>query len=177
MSYDREEGTPEFSFVVHPSEQDERTRNYDLEANAEEREALAVRFGLIAIERFTARLSLARRRGAESWHLSGWVDARVIQQCVVTLEPVENEVRSEIEIIFIDKKQYIEEETLYDDLSEPFEGDTLDLGEIAAEELSLALEPYPRADGVELSDMSDTDRESLDRPNPFSVLATLKENK
>jgi uncharacterized metal-binding protein YceD (DUF177 family) len=95
----------------------------------------------------------------------------------VTLEPVENEVRSDIEIIFIDKKQYIEEETLYDDLSEPFEGDTLDLGEIAAEELSLALEPYPRADGVELSDMSDTDRESLDRPNPFSVLATLKENK
>ncbi len=46
-------------------------------------------------------------------------------------------------------------------------GDTLDLGEIAAEELSLALEPYPRADGVELSDVSDTDRESLDRPNPF----------
>jgi hypothetical protein len=37
------------------------------------------------------------------------------------------------------------------DEPEPLEGDRIDLGEIVAEELALAIDPYPRAPGAELA--------------------------
>ena len=37
----------------------------------------------------------------------------------------------------------------------PFEGNVIDLGETAAEQLGLALDPYPRISGVEMPTIED----------------------
>ncbi len=39
---------------------------------------------------------------------------------------------------------------LESDAAEPFDGDAIDIGEAVAQQLALALDPYPRAPGVSL---------------------------
>ncbi len=51
----------------------------------------------------------------------------------------------------------------------PYEGGVLDLGEAAAEQLALALEPYPRAPGEEIEP-----REDASGQRPFAGLASLR---
>jgi uncharacterized metal-binding protein YceD (DUF177 family) len=55
----------------------------------------------------------------------------------------------------------------------------LDLGEVAAEELSLALDPYPRKPGARLekSRYGESEEEAEKGRNPFAVLAGLKDRK
>ena len=54
-------------------------------------------------------------------------------------------------------------------------GEHLELGEAIAEQLSLALDPYPRVPGatLELDDDAEAAPEAT-RPNPFAKLAGLK---
>ncbi len=168
---------PEFSFVVHPSDQGERESTYELEASPSERDALAKRFGLIDIERFCVWLSFVRRRGSDSWHLKGRLEGTVTQSCVVTLEPVTNDVEGEFEVVFYKEYQGDVPDISFDDVIEPLVGDALDLGEIAAEEFALALDPYPRAPGAGVQQSSNAEENGPERQNPFAVLAALKEKK
>ena len=46
----------------------------------------------------------------------------------------------------------------------PFEGNQIDLGEAAAEQLGLALDPYPRMPGVEMPQVEDESE-----PHPFAA--------
>jgi hypothetical protein len=48
-----------------------------------------------------------------------------------------------------------------------------DLGEALAEELSLSLNPYPRAPGAQLPDAEDDEAKAAPR-NPFAKLAALR---
>jgi len=48
-----------------------------------------------------------------------------------------------------------------------------DLGEALAEELSLSLNPYPRAPGAQLPDTEDDEAKAAPR-NPFAKLAALR---
>jgi hypothetical protein len=47
----------------------------------------------------------------------------------------------------------------------PFEGNGIDLGEAAAEQLGLALDPYPRGSGVEMPAVEDEPEQ-----HPFAAL-------
>ncbi|MDB5401383.1 MAG: hypothetical protein JWQ55_3401, partial [Rhodopila sp.] len=50
----------------------------------------------------------------------------------------------------------------------PFDANLIDLGEAAAEQLGLALDPYPRMPGVELPLAEDEPN-----PHPFAALRRL----
>jgi hypothetical protein len=54
------------------------------------------------------------------------------------------------------------------DLSDeiPYEAETIDLGEATAEQLGLALDPYPRIDGATVPTIDDDEDQS-----PFAILA------
>jgi uncharacterized metal-binding protein YceD (DUF177 family) len=181
---------PEFSLVVRPSEIGPEGVTYALEASAEERAALARRFGLVAIEAFCVALRLEWLRGHRFLRMWGRFEAAVVQSCVVTLEPVHNRVDEPVEILFtVDPAAAAgggHEVTVELDDVEPLEGDRLDIGEVVAEELLLALDPYPRAPGASLDGLgpivsggeSKTPEPAEPVGNrPFEVLARLKRNK
>ncbi|MEM6491718.1 MAG: DUF177 domain-containing protein, partial [Pseudomonadota bacterium] len=58
------------------------------------------------------------------------------------------------------------------DAPEPVDGDAIDLGELAAQALSLALDPHPRAPDAP-DDASYAEADSAP-PSPFAKLAVLK---
>lgn len=137
--------------------------DHRIEATAAERAALARRFGLLALDRFVAEVRLEPfGRGVR---LEATLDADVVQECVVTLEPVASRVRERFTLVYGEAPAGTEDD---DTVVEPLEGDTIDIGEAVAQQLSLALDPYPRAPGAAL-DPSWTGDGTVE--SPFSVLA------
>ena len=145
-----------------------------LRADPKECEAVARRLDLQAVERLEADCTLDRLPQTDHIRVRGRLKAQVIQTCVVTLEPLPAEIRAEFERVYVPgwtPEMEGGEETVDPEAPdlEPLEGDSIDLGEAVVEELSLALDPYPRVPGVE-ADQGD----GSDRPNPFAALAALR---
>jgi uncharacterized metal-binding protein YceD (DUF177 family) len=146
----------------------------EIEANAAERAALAKRFGIPAIDALRAELDVRRVRGGAAVKLAGTLTADVTQSCVVTLEPVRQHVEEPFEILYSD--DVTDEQSAIGAASditwpEPLPQGTLDVGEAVAEQLSLALDPYPRAPGVEVEPRWTGESESA---KPFAALDKLR---
>src|ERR1700716_2412065 len=77
----------------------EAGRHLPLVADAQTRAAVATLAGLVGLPRLEASFDVTRR-GRSGLHVVGRVSATVIQTCVVTLEPLENEVDEDIDIAF-----------------------------------------------------------------------------
>lgn len=145
-----------------------------IEANAAERKALAGRFGIPSIETLRAEIELRRIRGGAAVKLTGALLADVTQSCVVTLEPVKQHVEDSFEILYSD--DVTDEQSAIGaaaDIAwpEPLPAGPLDVGEAVAEQLSLALDPYPRAAGVALESRWTGEEESA---KPFAALDKLR---
>ena len=132
----------------------EQGRHLELEASAEVRAALAQPVGVDAIEQLTASFDLAPR-GRDGLQVSGTVRARVRQTCIVTLEPVINAIEEEVAVDYAPSstlKKAGEAIDPEDDEAmqssaeepEPLLGNSIDLGQLATEFLTLAIDPYPR---------------------------------
>ncbi|WP_372618750.1 YceD family protein [Falsiroseomonas sp.] len=167
---------PEFSRPVRLGPD---RRDITLEANEAERGALARRFGILGIGALTATLRLEPEAGG-SVRARGRLSARVEQLCVVTLEPVAQRVEVAMDLRILGEG----EEPADEDPDSPDEieslGGVVDLGEAVAEQLALALDPYPRAEGATLPPLDDEAPEGGSqaapaRPNPFAGLAKLRE--
>ncbi len=130
------------------------SRSHDGTASPGECAALAARFGLPSVGALSWRIeSVPWRSGVR---LSGHIRATVVQECVVTLDPVPAEIDEPFDRGFLpfadlydDDKPGAEYEITEDrdlgDVPEPLT-DPLDIGEIVAEELGVALDPYPRSE-------------------------------
>jgi hypothetical protein len=177
---------PELSRITQLSDVPDEGITLHVEAGAEEREALAGRFGAIAIESLTAEVSLHPKHKRTCWQLDGHVLAEVVQSCVVTLSPVLVNSR------FGFKREYaagpggegmIEshggDEVLnpdQDDPPEPLPDDVIDVGEAIAEEFGLALDPFPRAAGVTFDGYSVGPTAQESTVNAFAILAERHSN-
>jgi uncharacterized metal-binding protein YceD (DUF177 family) len=138
-----------------------------VEANPAERAALASRFGLPAIGALRCRFVLRSVPGG-SVAAEGVLEARVTQVCVVSLDPFEAGLTEQFAIRFVPEGTESEDEDP-DSMDEiPFTDSTLDLGEAAAEQLALALEPYPRKPGAELPEYGE------EASGPFAALAQFR---
>jgi uncharacterized metal-binding protein YceD (DUF177 family) len=161
-----------------------------LSADPAELRALARRFDLLELTALSAKGRLERRApGDEIWFV-GRLEADAVQACVVSLEPVPARVRQPIERGFRKVAGPLEPGAaappglwLIDDNEiEPLTGRTIDLGEVVAEELALALEPYPRrADAEALVSERLGPNISLGAPEPseppLAALAQLKDRR
>ncbi len=165
---------PEFSRPVRLGPE---PRELTLEASPAEREALARRFGILGIGALSARLRLVPEPGG-TVRARGTLSAAVEQECVVTLEPVAQSVEAPLDLRILAEGEVPAD----DDPDSPDEieshGGIVDLGEAVAEQLSLALDPYPRAEGAELPELDGPAPEPEEgepaRPNPFAKLAKLR---
>ena len=166
---------PEFSHLVRIDTLGEGARAIAIGASAAEREALARRFGLIAIARLEAQAEL--RLAGEAILVAGRLRAAVTQACVASEEPVEAVIDEPFTLRFIPEGSNADEELELDagDLDViGYEGGAVDLGEAAAQTLALALDPFPRAPGADdvLRAAGVIDEEAA---GPFGVLKALKD--
>lgn len=156
----------------------------DFEANAAEREALARRLDIPAVETLKADVSVDAWR-SEGVRITGRYHADIVQSCVVTLDPVHQAIEEEIDLIFvpeqsrlarpsspIDGELHLDPEG--EDIPETYSGDRLDFGEVLSELVALAMDPYPRAPGTDF-DAFDTDPQpDAGKVSPFAKLESLK---
>lgn len=145
---------PEFSRLVRLSEIGAVATAHQLTATPGEREALAARFGLLALDMLSAELKV--RREAAGVRVSGRVTGRGVQPCAVSGLPVAAAIDEPVELLFaegLDAARPDEEIELdANDLDVlPLDGGAVDLGEAAAQSFGLALDPYPRATETELA--------------------------
>jgi len=154
----------------------------EIRASAEECARLAARFGLLKLENLKAEVTLRMVAGAAVL-VTGRLEAQVSQACVVTLEPVASKVVSQFAVRYISSglAEGVPEEELDLDFAEedvePLAGDTIDIGEVVAQYLALALDPYPRKAGAEYAaggkdGVAEVESKEL---NPFAILKNLKE--
>lgn len=146
---------------------------HEIAATPTERAALAKRFDLLDLARLDARVRLRRLPGG-MFRLTADLAADVTQTCVVTLEPVTSRVAERFTLLFGTVADTGEVELDGDsETVEPLEDGVIDLGEAVAQQLSLALDPYPRAPGA----AAGGETEAADRaPSPFAALARLRKN-
>ncbi len=153
---------------------------FQFDADPAERAALADRFGLISLDRFRASFSLRRLR-KDLIRVKGHISASLVQACVVTLDPVPAEIAEDVELDFSESVDEPGTEMDLDagaaDGPEPFSGGMIDLGEVAAEQLGLAIDPYPRKPGAAIPAEWAADPAAEPAPeakvNPFSALEKL----
>ena len=121
---------------------------FDLRADPDELARVARRLRIEAVGHLEARFSL-RSLGAGIVEADGVLDANVTQACVISLEPFEQPVVERFTVRFVPAEPSDDMDP--DAIDEiPYEGDRIDLGEAAVEQLALALDPFPRKPGVAL---------------------------
>jgi uncharacterized metal-binding protein YceD (DUF177 family) len=139
-----------------------------LEAGPEERAALARRLGLLALDALAAELVLAPGPDG-TVAVTGELAAEVVQACVVSLEPVRQRVAEPVAWRLLPEgTEPADGEEDPDDIACP--GNQADLGEALSQQLSLALDPYPRAPNAQLPE----DPGAGAAHGPFAALAKLK---
>jgi len=155
----------------------EHGRTVRFEADAEVCARLAEHAGVLQID------GLSAEGEVRPW--AGGVEARlrlvadIVQACVVTLEPVPQHIEEQLVRRFLPQVHLgetpegaVEIAPDEEDPPEPFEGEAIDLGPAIAEELVLALDPYPKAPGAEV--LPEATKAGAE-PTPFAVLKALKE--
>jgi uncharacterized metal-binding protein YceD (DUF177 family) len=167
---------PEFSRTVRIDTLAEAPRTIALEADEGERAALARRFGFVWIDALAAEIDLARR--GETVVARGIVRAALAQSCVVSAEPVEETVEAPFEIEFrpqpgLDAPDE-EIELAAREMDVVFyDGALIDIGEAAAETLSLSVDPFPRSPAAEAALREagvKSEEEARAASSPFAVL-------
>ena len=155
----------------------ESGRHFDLFADKQTRAAVAEHAGLAALPRLEASFDVTPH-GRGGLHVVGRVSATVGQTCVVTLEPLENEIDEAIDLVFAPAGAPpvvggAEVEVPATDEPEPLIGGGVDLGGIATEFLILGLDPYPRKPDA----IFQSPEAGEDSAHPFAALAALKKRR
>lgn len=155
-----------------------REEEFALRPDAEARATLAESLGIRAVR----KLSFAGRimpEGTSDLRLEGDLGATVVQDCVVTGDPVTTRIDETVQRLYL--KDFVEPEgdeaeMPEDDTAEALPAD-IDLNAVMAEALALALPPWPRADGVEPIDLTVTEPGKApmtdDDAKPFAGLKGL----
>lgn len=140
----------------------------EIEAPAAAREAVAKLAAVRELPRFSAVFDLTRQgQGPTAGvHVVGWVSARVGQNCVVTLEPMESPVDEAVDLRLTAQAKMPQSDTD----PEPLVGGIVDLGAIATEFLILGINPYPRKADARFTPPTSEDAGA----HPFSGLEALK---
>jgi uncharacterized metal-binding protein YceD (DUF177 family) len=158
---------PEFSRLVPLARVGAAPFGQEIAATPEECAALAARFGLLGLDRLTARVVLERKPGDTIFLAAEW-EAAFTQECVVSLEPVPDTARERFELRYGPGDAEGEDDAEAPAF-EPLEDDAIDIGEAVAQEFSLSLPPFPHLPDAVL----EIDEEEADA-GPFAVLERLK---
>ena len=154
-------------------------RRVELSANSSAREAVAKTAGVLALPRFEAVFELAPLSD-HGVRVSGTVSATVEQSCVVTLEPMLNEINEQVDLILVQpdaapppRATLDIDVTQENDTPDVLHDRAVDLAALAIEFLILGIDPYPRKPGAHFEPPG-----AVNDPtdHPFAALAALKKD-
>ncbi len=159
----------------------------EITTSESERAALAKRFGFLGLPAFSARMTVDRKPGGQVV-VEGRLKGRIVQACILSLDPVTQELDDAFRLVFAESvSEDLDPESgeallnAQGDAPEPLTGNMLDVGEIAAEQLSLTADPYPRRPGIKLEDVLPKAKGGArraapeQRRHPFAGLAALRD--
>jgi len=159
----------------------ETAEHFDLIADAATRAGVARMAGLRDLPRLEANFDVTRQ-GTGGLRVAGRVSATVGQTCVVTLEPIANEVEEAVDLVFVPQAAAAQptegdaedepREAKWNE-PEPLIDGAVDLGALATEFLILGLDPYPRKPGAVFQPPPD----AKPQEGPFAALARLKKGR
>ena len=157
----------------------ERGLHRQLDADEPQRKAMAEAAGLRAVLSAQATFDVTPGKDGR-FYVAGQVRARVEQTCVVTLDPIENDIDEPIDLTFAPPEQIPQLADLADDAEageneadppEPIINGIIDLGRLATDALFLGIDPYPRKpDAVFAHEVTPPAPED----HPFAALRALK---
>lgn len=174
------------SFRVNVARLPQKGMPLRIEANQAQREALAGVYDLEAVSSYVADMTISnwKRNGVR---ITGVVKAAIVQNCIVTLEPIEATIDEPFEALFLPRDSKLGREGFEtggeivldaegDDAPETFSGDHIDVGALSAEFFGLAIDPYPRKTGasVPVEEIADEDGSNADWKAKLSGLSTRK---
>jgi uncharacterized metal-binding protein YceD (DUF177 family) len=139
-----------------------------VEATAPECAALAARLRIPAVLAFACTFRLARADGGRIT-ATAHLDGRLVRECVVSLDPFETDIAEDFSVVFVPEDRLSAELDLEGDDEIPYSGGVIDLGEAAAEQAALTLDPYPRRPGAVLPETATEAPHS-----PFAMLASRR---
>ncbi len=150
-----------------------------LSAHPEEREAIKALLDLEALERFefTYRIRVDAKGRV---HVSGRLEADLVQTCVVTLEPVPVSIDVPVSAAFWPAPMVAALEGKAEDRSDLFDwpevinDGSIDLGTLAYETLATSLEPYPKKAGATFTWPEGAALDEEPENGPFAGLKGLK---
>ncbi len=153
----------------------------DREATASELGQLKTALEVLAVEAFHVRYKLAPKSGG-SFSFAGDFTCTLSQACVVTLDPIVENIAETFAVTFSPASKIIEPEgkdrpILDAPDVEALSGETVEAGRVLFELLSAALDPYPRKASAEF-DWQDpkSGPDVIEKLNPFAALSKLKKN-
>lgn len=173
-----------FSFPVKVGHVSTNPLNVHVCADEKERSALARLWGVVALEAFEAEVELTRWK-RDGVRAKGRVRASVVQESVVSLEPVASRIDERLDAVFVPEGSRLARVDMTDsgeiqvdpdgpDMPETFAGDAIDVGAIVAEFAALALDPYPRKPGESYAPNGAPEDPDPEEVSPFAVLKDLK---
>jgi hypothetical protein len=152
----------------------------DIEADPAARASMADVAGLREVLSASASLDVTPKNGGRV-HVTGRVRARIGQTCVVTLDPIENEIDEPIDLVFAPPEKIPQLSDLVDDAAEsdveipdppePIVNGVIDLGRLATDALFLAVDPYPRRPDAVFEPLIEA-ADPMD--HPFAALKALQ---
>ncbi len=158
----------------------------EITTSENERAALAKRFGFMGLPAFSARITVDRKPGGQVV-VEGRLKGRIVQACILSLDPVTQELDDAFRLVFAENvTEDLDPESgeavlnANGDAPEPLTGNMLDVGEIAAEQLSLTAIRIPaaghQARGCAAEDQGRCPAGGPEpRRHPFAGLAALKD--
>jgi uncharacterized metal-binding protein YceD (DUF177 family) len=171
---------PIWSVPIRAEDVPETGQPFALVADEATRQAIAGLAGLRSLPRLEAHFDVARHGGG--LRVTGQVSATVGQTCVVTLEPMTNEVEEAVDLIFAPQAGGApadaqapedEREEGPEEGPEPLADGTLDLGALVTEFLLLGIDPYPRRPDAVFA----PPRAEESPGGAFAALAALKKDR
>ncbi|MBO0764873.1 MAG: DUF177 domain-containing protein [Hyphomicrobiaceae bacterium] len=144
-------------------------------ATPEECEAIARSLELLGCRSLDVRYALLPRGGHV--HVSGALQAQVEQTCVVTLEPLVNEVAASFKVDFWPETEMPEPSGGAVDMQdeadlEPIVAGRIEVGRVVFESLAGAIDLFPRKPGVTFEQPED--KSGSRQPSPFAGLVRIK---
>lgn len=153
---------------------------FELTPDAAGRRGVADALGIVAVRKLRLDGRLIPE-GRADWRLEATLGATVVQDCVVTLDPVTTRIDEEVlrrYLADLPMPEPGEIEMPEDDTVEALPA-TLDLAEVMIEALALALPPYPRVTGAAPGDTVVTEPGKVpltdEGMRPFAGLRDLRD--
>ena len=142
---------------------------YKFVASDKELKSLAARFNFLDVLALSAELTI-RKSARDCWDVVGQLKGIVVQACSSTDVPLRETVDFLIEERYVRFVGNQEEVEVHMGAAEPLENETINIGELLAQSLAIAVTPWPRA--AEAPETYTSVEELSD--HPFAGLAALK---